>query len=113
MEFALLIWAIGMLPKLGLFLGLTLAALVAYILIYYVVWFLEDGIEKPSHRTGAMLTAMFISILLVLTPSTKTAYMMVGAYATQKMVEAPETKQITGKIITIINDKLDQEMQRK
>lgn len=113
MEFALLIWAIEMLPKLGFFLGLTLAALIVYILMYYTIWYVENGIEKPSHRTGAMLTAIFISILLVLTPSTKTAYMMVGAYATQKMVEAPETKQIIGKIITIINDKLDQEMQRK
>lgn len=113
MEFALLIWAIGMLPKLGFFLGLTLAALILYILIYYAVWYLDDGIEKPSHRTGAMLTAMFISILLVITPSTKTAYMMVGAYAAQRVIEAPETKQITGKIITIINDKLDQELQRK
>ena len=113
MEFALLIWAIGMLPKLGFFLGLTLAALIIYILIYYAVWYLEDGIEKPSPRTGAMLTAIFISILLVIMPSTKTAYMMVGAYATQKMVEAPETKQITSKIISIINDKLDQELQRK
>lgn len=32
---------------------------------------------------------------------------MAGAYATQKIAEAPETKEIANKILNIINEKLN------
>lgn len=40
-------------------------------------------------------------------PSQKTAYMMVGAYAAQKVAENPKTIELSGKVIKIIEANLD------
>ena len=58
-------------------------------------------------KTG--LTVFVTScVLLTLVPSEKTAYMMVGAYATQKIVENDKVEQTGSKVLAIINQKLDQ-----
>jgi hypothetical protein len=43
----------------------------------------------------------------VLIPNEKTAYTMVGAYAAQKVVENNKVQDMSGKVLTIINQKLD------
>jgi hypothetical protein len=49
-----------------------------------------------------------LSFIAVLIPTEKTAYTMVGAYAAQKVAEDPRVKDVGGKVLTIINQKLDQ-----
>lgn len=45
--------------------------------------------------------------VIAVIPSEKTAYIMVAAYATQQIAESPATAEISGKVITIINQQLD------
>lgn len=56
-----------------------------------------------------MIWALVISsVLLVVIPSKKTIYVMLGAYATQKLPENEDVKTIGGKVYTIINSELDE-----
>ncbi len=48
------------------------------------------------------------SVLLVVIPSKKTIYVMLGAYAAQKLSENEDVKTIGGKVYTIINSELDE-----
>ena len=50
------------------------------------------------------LIAVFIHVAI---PSEKTMYMMVGAYATQKIAENDKVQQTGQKVLTIIEQKLD------
>ena len=45
--------------------------------------------------------------MAIIIPSQKTAYMMVGAYATQRVAENPKVQDMSGKVLTIIEQKLD------
>ena len=51
---------------------------------------------------------VFSVISMVLLPSEKTAYTMVAAYATQKVVERPEAQEAAKDVLTIINSKVKQ-----
>ena len=64
------------------------------------------GHVKTSFKV--FLVCVFISGIL---PSEKTAYVMVGAYATQKVAESGVVQETGSKVLTIINQKLDQYVQ--
>lgn len=49
-----------------------------------------------------------IALLRVIIPSEKTMYLMVGAYTAQKVAENPDVQRISGKVITVIEKKLDE-----
>lgn len=66
-----------------------------------------------DYRIGVntwLFTSMFVLSLsvAVLLPSEKTAYTMVAAYATQKVAEAPETRELASDVLIIINSKVKQ-----
>jgi hypothetical protein len=52
-----------------------------------------------------------LSVLCALIPSKQTSYIMVGAYAAQKVAEAPETKVLSEKVIKVIEKQLDEYIQ--
>jgi hypothetical protein len=61
--------------------------------------------DKFMGRTVIVfLIAVFIHVAI---PSEKTMYMMVGAYATQKIAENDKVQQTGQKVLTIIEQKLD------
>lgn len=51
--------------------------------------------------------AAITGVLLVFTPTQKTAYLMAGAYATQKIAENDKAQVIGDKVLQVINQKLD------
>lgn len=51
--------------------------------------------------------ALYVVVVGIFVPTQKTAWMMVGAYTAQKVVESPAMQETSGKVITIINQKLD------
>ncbi len=53
------------------------------------------------------------SVLLVVIPSKKTIYVMLGAYAAQKLSENEDVKTIGGKVYTIINSELDEYLDKE
>ena len=128
MDLALLVYGISLLSGLKSFLIFlaVIAGTVAVIsAVYTATWFFDgyeyswncDGNElKPriKHTRETMqkfLKYGLISFVCLLPlpnfiPSEKTTYMMVGAYAAQKVAENPQVQEISGKVITIINQKL-------
>jgi len=64
--------------------------------------------KKSIVRFGG--TALLLAFLTVLIPSEKTMYVMVGAYAAQKISQAPETKVISEKVLKVIEQKLDEQI---
>jgi hypothetical protein len=131
MDLALLVYGISLLSGIKhflIFLAIISGITLAISAIYTVSWFFEGsdyswnlnskGEVKERIATArttmvkifkrALIVFPIALFLPVLVPSEKTAYTMVGAYAAQKVAENPEVKNISGKVITIINQKLDQ-----
>lgn len=67
----------------------------------------ENGKWAMGHVKTAMIVFITSSVLLTFLPSEKTAYLMVGAYATQKIAENDKVQETGGKVLKIINQKLD------
>ncbi len=55
----------------------------------------------------SFVTAIVMSIFITIIPSERTAWMMVGAYTGQKIAENEKVQQLSGKVVTIIENKLD------
>lgn len=56
----------------------------------------------------SFITSVILAFILVFIPTQKTAYTMVGAYAAQKVAQNEKVQETGGKVLTIINQKLDQ-----
>lgn len=69
----------------------------------------------PDVKNGTAITLVKVSIFLVVmitgvrvfVPDQKTSWMMVGAYATQKVAESGTMQESSAKVIKLINAKLD------
>ena len=67
----------------------------------------DRDVEKRVFKTS--FTVLLIAALfLVFLPSKKTMYLMVGAYAVERVVETPEAKEFGDKLLKIVNNKLDE-----
>ena len=124
MDLALLVYAISLLSPIGTVTMMTavIAALAIVGLMMYRAadcsqesfYNKERNKEQTEKAAWAMsrvgdafkvlIPAVFILIIL---PTQKTAYMMVGAYAAQKVVENKSVQDTGGKVLTLINQKLD------
>lgn len=70
--------------------------------------------RRYNHFLKYALIALAVSwSLLILLPSKKTAYMMVGAYAAQKVVQSPDVVGIYSRIIRLVETKLDEATEKK
>ena len=68
----------------------------------------EKGKWAMGHVKTCLKVFILSAVLATLLPTEKTAYMMVGAYATQKIAENDKVQETGGKVLQIINQKLDQ-----
>jgi hypothetical protein len=123
MDLALLVYGISVLSKLGVVIGLAIGFGAIVMIISTLVrvfhtresWDSQRDEQIKQGRRDASVTVMkwsgtvvLIAVLLnVLLPSEKTAYTMVGAYAAQKVAENDKVQQMSGKVLTIIEQKLD------
>jgi len=134
MELAIFVYLIGVLGKLTVALGILLAAAAIALIIlgiWYSVlvgeencsWHLKhDGTNTSAYlrqratvRRGlkwALVTIAVIGPIQIMTPSTKTAWTMAGAYAAQQIVQDPRAGEIGNKVFTIINQQLDEVIER-
>lgn len=53
------------------------------------------------------ITVTISALVLVVVPSKKTAYVMIGAYAAQQLAQNDDVKTIGGKVYSIITNELD------
>jgi len=78
---------------------------------YYSDYENEKRRQKGENATKvikvSIITCFCSALFLTFLPSEKTAYMMVGAYAAQKVVENDKVQETGGKVLKLINQKLD------
>jgi hypothetical protein len=124
MELALLVYVISLLQSVDVFFKLCIFALVLVSAVLGI--YLGDSGDKMyyndkenTRRAASAVNAkkwlwrnIWIAIasawVIILLPSEKTAYTMVGAYAAQKIAQDPKTEQMGSKVLVIINQKLDE-----
>ncbi len=123
MDLALLVYGINVLGKLGVVLGLATGFGAIVLIISTLVrvfhtketWDSQRDEQIKQGRRESSVTVMkyagsivVLSVLLnVVLPNEKTAYTMVAAYAAQKVSENDKVQQMSGKVLTIIEQKLD------
>ena len=73
----------------------------------------DAGEEETSRLKKALTITLSAALLLVFIPDKKTMYLMVGAYATEKIVETPEAKEFGSKLLNVVNHKLDKILQEE
>ena len=56
---------------------------------------------------NSIIVGIIATVALVIVPTTKTAYIMVGAYVAQKIVQDGGVQEIGNKVYQIVNNKLD------
>lgn len=113
MDLALLVYAISTLEGVKAILG-GLVALSVLVCLALFIYMGDQYGDNNQNKTWAWkriklwfatgLVSLFIFALL---PSQKTAYTMVGAYAAQKVAENEKVQQMSGKVLQIIEQKLD------
>lgn len=64
------------------------------------------NLQKRLLKISIWITSICI-VFSIVVPSEKTAYLMVGAYATQKIAENDKVQETGEKVLKIINQKLD------
>ena len=110
MELALLVYAISLLEGLRTF--LVVAAFAAGMVIIgsgiaTLESYNDTAVAKRWFKRSVISLAI-LGFLSTLIPTERTAYIMVAAYATQKVAESPEVRDTGDKVLTLINGKLDQ-----
>jgi hypothetical protein len=107
MDLALLVYGVSLLEKVQGFL-VFLAVAFGVLTFFFFLFNVVDGKSPFVLRTISNAVACgVLAFLAILIPSEKTAYTMVGAYAAQKIATDPRTQEVGGKVLTIINQKLD------
>lgn len=112
MEFALLIYLTELLGKLEIALVLAVVLSAGAVVLLGVGFLGEEYWVKPYLKWSVLALAVSASVVVVL-PSKKTAYMMVGAYAAQKVVQSPDVVGIYSRIIRLVETKLDEAIEKK
>ena len=116
MDLALLVYGISLLHGIGTFFLTIILASGAVMLANGIYWidvssYREDYEKKVAGIKKRVWTAFWVGVAcawaLIFLPSEKTAYTMVGAYAAQKVAENDKVQQMSGKVLTIIEQKLD------
>jgi membrane-bound ClpP family serine protease len=110
MELALLVWVISILHPIGTILGILAFLGMLVLLANLICW--TDRHSKPFMGKKwtwiVATTTLFLVVTSAVLPNQKTAYIMVGAYAAQRIAEDPKVQQLSGKVVTLIEQKLDQ-----
>lgn len=109
MDLALLVYSISLLGSLGALSVLLVIATTMSLLISFITY-CDHYANKPFWLKGINLSLSILIpsiILLVAIPSEKTMYTMVGAYAAQKVAEDPKVQKLSGKVLNILEAKLD------
>ncbi len=113
MDLALLVYGISLLHGIGAFFTAMIMLCAAVGVGNFIYWVdsYSPSAEKVAGIRKRLWKAFWVAIVsawfLILLPTEKTAYTMVGAYAAQKVAENEKVQQMSGKVLTIIEQKLD------
>ena len=111
MDLALLVYGISVLTQFSVI--LIIAAVVVTIsfivsaMAYGGAYNKEEIITAKYWWKCSTVALAIVVPLLIITPSEKTMYTMVAAYAAQKVAEDPKVQQLSGKVLLLVEGKLD------
>lgn len=115
MSLAILVYLIALLDNISIAIAPILAISLMTLIISSIVYCATNGnsyevlttLEAKKWAKRAFIVLCLSNSIKILLPSEKTAYVMVGAYAAQKIAEDPKVQQLSGKVLTIVEQKLD------
>lgn len=111
MDLALLVYSISLLKGISIFFAVLLALCGITMLGNFLYWVDDYGDKREAGIVKRVWKAFWIGVVccwaLIILPSEKTAYTMVGAYAAQKVAENEKVQQLSGKVLAIIEQRLD------
>ena len=110
MDLALLVYGISVFSSLGTVSVVILAMSLLVLIITSISYLDETCRDKVFWYKGAtrsLIVLISALIIVIVTPSEKTMYTMVGAYAAQKVAEDPKVQQLSGKVLKLVETKLD------
>lgn len=70
----------------------------------------KTGIPDAKKIFLVFIPTFFICLLV---PGKQTIYMMAGVEFAQEIASSPKTKELGGKVLNLINKKLDEELEKK
>lgn len=114
MDLAFLVYGISVLGKFNFLVSLTTILSIIICTISVIAWTAESAYFKETIETAtkwakiSSIIAITSALIHVILPSEKVAYTMVGAYAAQKVAEDPRVQQLSGKVLKIVENKLDE-----
>lgn len=68
--------------------------------------------EMWKEALKAAIGAAVCTLMFIFTPDKDTIYLMAGAKVTEDIVKSPEAKELGGKILKVINQKLDEQVRK-
>lgn len=102
MEFALIVWLIGIVKPLTFF--FFMFGFFTFVgVLFYFGYLADQGKELKFRYLLFPIPLIFIGAIL---PSEKTGYMMVAAYATQKVAESSTAQEMSSDILRIVKAKV-------
>lgn len=110
MELALIVYVISILEPLKTFFWMSVTLIIIFGLPCLIIGTLECKLSYSSAKSWIIritVVMSFFGFIAALIPSERTAYMMIGAYAAQKVAEQPRTIELSNKVLKIIEKKLD------
>lgn len=111
MDLALLVYSISLLAGIKTFFIFVLIGCVLFAFGNFVHWGESYGDNHTPGFISRTWKTFWIAVIsfwvLILIPSERTAYTMVGAYAAQRVSENEKVQQMSGKVLTIIEQRLD------
>jgi len=118
MELALLVYGISVISSFAAFCVFICVCLVIVIIFKLVAYDFIPSYNRAENQWEItkksilkyIVAFILVSFTSVLIPSEKTMYVMVGAYAAQKVAQAPETKVISAKVLKVIEQKIDEQI---
>ena len=114
MDLAWLVYGINVVSGLNVAFGIaTVIALLLWAMCS-LIWAVNAGSGYDEYANGVFkvwkILAWFavpITVASCFIPGEKTMYTMVGAYAAEQVAKDPKVQQLSGKVLTIIETKLD------
>ena len=111
MDLALLVYSISLLAGIKIFFATLLGCCILFIIGNLIHWAESYGDKHTPGFISRSWKTFWVAVIsfwiLIFIPSEKTAYTMIGAYAAQRVAENEKVQQMSGKVLTIIEQKLD------
>lgn len=96
--------------------GLAIGGLLLCTILTIVSSFFLDTEFQPQALKSikrVAVTAVILSLILVLIPEKKTMYLILGASVAKEIVENPRVQEVGSKVLEVVNQKLDEMSDKK